>query len=144
MADHQYLHEHQGECFPIKGRFSARKAFSYKVTSAGESAKPLFPPSPIITHRTVSRAHVTAPPAAWTSQFSWITSNVPLRVIHVHKQPFTWETEYFERQMSFSQLKKVYLATSEVTHHLLKLVNIPMLWFQTAQKNKSSMKVNEH
>lgn len=36
----------RGECFLIKGRLSAMKAFSYKATLAEESTNKLFPPSP--------------------------------------------------------------------------------------------------
>lgn len=36
----------QGECFLIKGRLSARRAFSYKATLEAESANKLFPASP--------------------------------------------------------------------------------------------------
>lgn len=38
----------RGECFLIKGRLSARRAFSYKATLAEESTNELFPPSPFM------------------------------------------------------------------------------------------------
>lgn len=108
MADHQYLQEHQGECFPVKGRLSARKAFSYKVTLAGESANPLFPPSPIKLPTGLSLEH--------TGNHSTGCLNIP--VFLNNKQCTSEGNTYsqatfhlgncdcFERQMSISQLKK--------------------------------------
>lgn len=132
------------ECFLIKGRLSARRAFSYKTTLAGESTNELFPPPFTLP---------TGLPPEHTGNHSASCLTIP--VVLKNKQCASEDNVH--SQMGYLSPGKLWvlwdvlfrIKKSLFSHHWsyardpLILVKIPMLQFQTAQMNKWSMKVNE-
>lgn len=99
----------QGECFLIKGRLSASRAFSYKTTLAGESTNMLLPPSPFMLPTGLPPEHMgnhsigcMTIPVLLNDKQSASEDN-----IHFQTAFHLGNCEYFERQMFFSQLKRL-------------------------------------